>query len=153
MSSYLNADEPNFCDLRKTRLFICEEEVVSLMPHASLVEQDCANGEWSFYNRPLAIKLLQFILPEAGPGWCSPHDEELGNRLGSFHHIRCHPTTPTTIVPSRRNRPPDFIGVRELWWPTLTVFNKSVAADMQTWRELISRPHTFTLLAQAERWK
>lgn len=153
MSSYLNADEPNFCDLRKTRLFICEEEVVSPMPHTSLVEHDCANGEWSFYNRPLAIKILQFILPEAGPNWCSPHDEQLGHRLGAFHHVRCHPTTPTTIVPSRMNRPPDFIGVRELWWPTLTTFHRSVAADMQTWRELILRPHTFTMLAQAERWK
>ncbi|MDD3937586.1 EthD domain-containing protein [Rhodoferax sp.] len=153
MSSYLNADEPNFCDLRKTRLFICEEEVLSSTPDSRLIESDYANGKWRLDNRPLSIKILQFIMPEAGPGWCGPNDEALGRRLGIFQHVRCHPTTPTTMVPSRMNRPPDFIGARELWWPTLTAFERSVAADMDAWRDLIQRPHTYTMLAQAERWR
>ncbi len=153
MSAYLNGDEPNFCDLRKTRLFIGEEEVLSSAPDDLLVERDSANGQWRLQNRPLSIKILQFILPEAGEQWCGQNDKALGNRLGIFQHVRCHPTSPTTVVASRMNRPPDFIGVRELWWPTLTAFERSVAADMQAWHELIVRPHTHTMLVQAERWR
>jgi hypothetical protein len=153
MSAYLNGDEPNFCDLRKTRLFIGEEEVLSSAPDDLLVERDSANGQWRLQNRPLSIKILQFILPAAGEQWCGQNDKALGNRLGIFQHVRCHPTSPTTVVASRMNRPPDFIGVRELWWPTLTAFERSVAADMQAWHELIVRPHTHTMLVQAERWR
>jgi len=153
MSAYLNGDEPNFCDLRKTRLFIGEEEVLSSAPDDLLVERDSANGQWRLQNRPLSIKILQFILPAAGEQWYGQNDKALGNRLGIFQHVRCHPTSPTTVVASRMNRPPDFIGVRELWWPTLTAFERSVAADMQAWHELIVRPHTHTMLVQAERWR
>jgi uncharacterized protein (TIGR02118 family) len=153
MSSYLNEDEANFVDLKATRLFIGEEEVLTSQPDKSLIEADRANGEFRLSNRPLSVKVIQFMGPEAGSEWCSPEDEALGLRLGVFRHVRCHPTTPSTIVPSRKQRAPDFVGVRELWWPTVTAFQKAVEADQTAWRELIARDHVHTLLAQAERWR
>lgn len=153
MRTYLNDDEPNFVDLKATRLFIGEEEVLSSKPDAALVETDRANGEWRLANRPVSVKVLQFVAPEAGPGWCTEEDESLGRRLGVFRHVRCHPTTPSTVVPSRKARAPDFIGVRELWWPTVTAFHQAVEADASAWQALSARDHVHTLLAQAERWR
>lgn len=153
MTSYLNDDEVRFVDLKKTRLFIGEEEVLNSQPDASLNEADAANGKWRLSDRPLSIKVIQFIAPDAGEHWCSPEDEALGLRLDVFRHVRCHPTTPTTVVPRRVQRPPDFIGTRELWWPTLTAFQNAVAADRDAWHQLVSRQHVHTLVAQAERWR
>jgi hypothetical protein len=153
MTSYLNDDEGRFVDLKKTRLFIGEEEVLTSQPGEALHRADAANAKWRLSNRPLSIKVIQFIAPEAGADWSSPEDETLGQRLGAFRHVRCHPTSPTSIVPTRAGRPPDFIGARELWWPTLTAFRDAVATDEEAWRKLVVRDHVHTLLAQAERWR
>lgn len=153
MSSYLNDDEFRFVDMKQTRLFIGEEEVLTSQPGAAVRQADAANGKWRLSNRPLSVKVIQFIAPEAGPDWCSKEDEALGHRLGAYRHVRCHPTTPNSFVPARVGRPPDFIGARELWWPTLTEFRNAVAADEDAWRRLVVRDHVHTLLAQAERWR
>lgn len=153
MRSYLNDDEARFIDLKATRLFIGEEEVLTSKPDPSLVDADRANGEWRLSNRPLSVKILQFFAPESGADRFSSNDAALGRRLGVFRHVRCHPTTPSTVVPSRQDRAPDFVGVRELWWPTVTAFRNAVSADPAAWRELLARQHVHTLLAQAERWK
>lgn len=153
MATFLNDDEPNFCDLRKTRLFIGEEEVLNSMPNSALTKASRANEFWRLDYRPLSIKIIQFILPTAGSEWCGENDESLGHRLGAFRHVRSHPTTPTTIVSDRVNRPPDYIGVRELWWPTFTAFEKSVKKDLSAWDALILRPNTYSMLAQAEQWR
>jgi hypothetical protein len=153
MTSYLNEDEANFVDLKATRLFIGEEEVLTSQPEKSLINADLANGKWRLSDRPLSVKIIQFIEPDAGAGWCSAEDEAIGLRLGAFRHVRCHPTTPSTIVSSRTQRAPDFIGVRELWWPTVTAFQKAVEADQRAWRDMVARNHVHTLLAQAERWR
>ena len=153
MASYLNDDEPRFVDLRNTRLFIGEEDVVTSQPDAALYEADAANAKWRLSDRPVSVKIIQFIAPEAGSEWCSPDDEALGRALGVFRHVRCHPTTPTSIVPTRAQRPPDFIGTRELWWPTCTAFDQAVTANPEAWRRLVMRKHVHTLLAQAERWR
>jgi hypothetical protein len=153
MVGYLNDDELKFLDMKKTRLFIGEEEVLTSHPDETLCKVDPANARWRLSVRPVSVKLIQFVTPEAGAGWCSDGDEELGRRLGVFRHVRCHSTTPATFVPARAGRPPDFIGVRELWWPTYTVFQDSVTAESEAWKSLIARPGVHNMLAQAERWR
>jgi hypothetical protein len=153
MVGYLNDDELKFLDMKKTRLFIGEEEVLTSYPDEALCKADPANARWRLSVRPVSVKLIQFVTPEAGVGWCSDGDEELGRRLGVFRHVRCHSTTPATFVPARAGRPPDFIGVRELWWPTYTVFQDSVTAESEAWKSLIARPGVHNMLAQAERWR
>jgi len=153
MVGYLNDDEPKFIDMRKTRTFVGEEEVLTSYPDETLCQADPANARWRLSIRPVSVKVIQFVTPEAGEGWYSDGDETLGRRLGVFRHVRCHPTTPATFSPVRSGRPPEFIGVRELWWPTYTVFQNSVAADSEAWKSLVARPGVHNMLAQAERWR
>lgn len=153
MESYLNVDEPRFLDLKKTRMFIGEEEVLTSFPHASTCAADSANGKWRLGDRPTSIKLIQLMSADAGAQWSSDSDQELGRRLAVYRHVRCHPTTPATFVSRRVDRAPDFIGVRELWWPTLTAFNESVAADRDAWRALVDQVGVHTVLTVAERWR
>jgi EthD domain len=153
MVGYLNDDEPTFLDMKKTRMFIGEEEVLTSYPDASLCKADTANARWRLSVRPTSVKIIQFVTPEAEAGWCSDSDEELGRRLGVFRHVRSHPTTPATFIPSHANRPPTFIGVRELWWPTYTVFQNSVKNDPEAWKRLVVQPGMHNMLVQAERWR
>ncbi|CAN5420482.1 hypothetical protein BH09PSE5_BH09PSE5_23390 [soil metagenome] len=153
MTSYLNEDETTFLDLRKTRMFIGEEEVLTSYPDEAVCAADRANARWRLSDRPVTVKLIQFITPEAGAGWCADSDFEMGGRLGVYRHVRCHPTTPATFVPARAGRLPDFIGIRELWWPTYTVFKQAAEKDAEAWAQLINRPGVHTMLAQAERWR
>jgi EthD domain len=153
MAGYLNDDEPKFMDMSKTRMFVGEEEVLTSYPDEALCQADPANARWRLSVRPVSVKLIQFVTPEAGAAWYSDSDEKLGQRLGAFRHVRCHPTTPTTFFAAHAARPPDFIGVRELWWPTYTVFRNSVAADGEAWKTLVARSGVHNMLAQAERWR
>lgn len=153
MASYLNEDEPRFLDVRSTRVFVGEEEVLASSPDQALISADPANAKWRLSNRPLSVKAIQFVAPEVGPGWCDDADAEVGRRLGAFRHVRCHPASRPPSVPTRKSRPADFIGCRELWWPTLTAFHGSVAADPQAWKFLVDRPGVHTMVAQAERWR
>jgi uncharacterized protein (TIGR02118 family) len=153
MVSYLNEDETRFLDLKKTRMFIGEEEVLTSYPNEAVCSADIANAKWRLSDRPVSVKVIQFIASEAEAGWCSDADEEIGRRLGVFRHVRCHPTTPTSFVKARIDRSPDFIGTRELWWPTYTIFHEAAAADPEAWKLLVARPGVHTLLVQAERWR
>jgi uncharacterized protein (TIGR02118 family) len=153
MEEYLNDDEPRFLDLKKTRMFIGEEEVLTSFPHASTLERDSAHAKWRLSDRPTSVKIIQLIAPDGGGSWASDDDQDMGRRLGVFRHVRCHATTPATFVLSRKERAPDFIGAREMWWPTLTVFNESVAADRKAWDKLVAQPGAHTMLAIAERWR
>jgi EthD domain-containing protein len=153
MAGYLNEDELKFLDMKRTRMFVAEEEVLTSHPGEDLCKADLANAHWRLSARPVTTKLLQFVMADGGDGWCSDSDEELGRRLKVFRHVRCHPTEPTRFVASRSSRPPEFIGVRELWWPTYTDLLSSVAADAEAWKLLIMRPGVHNMLVQAERWR
>lgn len=152
MVSYLSEDERRFIDMKRTKVFIGEEEVLTSRPDAAL-HTDPADQKWQLFNRPLSIKLIQLIQPDADAKWYADTDEALGLELGVFRHVRCHPAQETISVAGRAPRPPDFLGVRELWWPTVTAFNDAIRANDSAWKLLIGRPHVHTLLAQAERWR
>ncbi len=149
MAAYLNEDEWRFVDMKKTKLFIGVEEVLTSHPKAGRSEER-ADSEWRLANRPSSIKLIQFFEPRASEKWRDDSDERMGERLGAFRHVCSHPTELTSIAPGRR---PDFLGVRELWWPTLTAFERGVAMDQEAWHWFSAREGAHTMLAQAERWR
>lgn len=149
MTAYLNEDEWRFVDMKKTKLFIGQEEVLTSHPKAGRSEER-ADSEWRLTNRPTSIKLIQFIESGAGAKWRDDADEAMGERLGVFRHVCSHPTELVSIAPGRR---PDFIGVREMWWPTLTAFQRGTAKDTEAWHWFNAREGTHTMLAQAERWR
>jgi hypothetical protein len=150
MAGYLNDDERHFMNAKASKHFIGVEEVLQSGPgeHGAGNNADAA---WRLDNRPLSIKLMQFFPTDGGPAWCGENDASLGNRLGAFRHVRCHPTVPPSL--GRRDRRPDFAGVRELWWPTLSAFNRAVQTAPDAWSHLMAGDGVHTVLVQAERFR
>lgn len=142
--NHLVADELMFVDRPNLKSLVTQEEMLVLEHSARGI--DIADRLWSPSETPLSIKLLQFI-ETAGPnGWESDADAELGLELGALRHARCKP------VPELNPSPPPFLGVRELWWPTRSAFEKGAGASPGAWRDLVNRPvSAVTLLVQAER--
>jgi hypothetical protein len=147
---FLKPDETAFVDLENLKWLYTTEEVVVSGPDRR-TEQDPATVRLQGFHltRPNTIKLMQYVKPEAGDGWASTHDAELGARIGAIRHVRCHPATEIHDPES----PASFAGVRELWWPTVTAFEEGVAAGGTALADLLG-PATgsVTLLAHAERF-
>ena len=154
MSRFHNFDEPKFLDMRKTRLFIGMPEVLIFSPPIS-DDSEWPEIAWRLDNRPTSIKLLQFFRAGAEDELTRTDNAELGRQLGAYRMVMRHPATPHTMIESRLHRPPDFIGAREIWWPTVTVFNKAVESSPRAWAELTGRPaeEVHSLLARAERFR
>jgi uncharacterized protein (TIGR02118 family) len=152
MVEYLNADEWRFVDMKRSKHFIGEEELLVSDPDEAVI-QDRADAHWRVGERPVSVKLLQFFDAKSGNGWNRAEDLELGLRLGAYRHVRCHPTAPFSLLPDREGRMLDFSGARELWWPTMTVFERAARADPDAWQQLICREGAHTLLAIAERFR
>lgn len=150
MAGFLNEDEWRFVDMKQSKHFVGEEEVLVSGLENAVGEEGPDNG-WRLSDRPVSIKLLQFFERGQGDDWRSDADRELGQALRAFRHVRCHPTTPRSISP--KDREPDFIGVRELWWPTQTMFERAAAAAPQAWRQLTEREGVHTVLVRAERFR
>lgn len=140
-------DEPLFIDLPNLRFLIASEEVLVSAPRGRLAE-GTGNADWFDDDRAINIKLMQLIEAEGAEPWRSDEDVALGERIGAFRHVRCSP------VREIHGDEPPFLGVRELWWPTLWAFREGVAADRAAFDALVGRPgKAFTALVQAERFK
>lgn len=132
-------DEERFVDRANLVVFTASEEVLATAPKGGPGLYD---DDWSDNNRPLAIKLLQFVSTDGTERWDSDDDADLGQRIGALRQVRNRP-----IGDSR-----PFLGMRELWWPTLTSFEQGVARDSDAWRRITTRPaSSFLFLAQSER--
>lgn len=140
--TYLNynlADEHLFLDRDRLKLLFATEEVIQGGRDGPDVPM--ADYDWSDHNRPLAVKLLQFIQADGSTPWSGSDDADLGYRIGAFRHVRSHPIDEG-----------DFLGVRELFWPTLTAFETGVRSDPDAFAALRDRPErSFMLLTQTER--
>jgi hypothetical protein len=113
-------------------------------PNASHAEGD---QYWREDSRATAIKLLQFIRTDDEASLKGDDDVVLGRRLGAFRQVRCRRYAP--LHPDGH----EFVGVREIWWPTLTHFQRGVAADRAAFDSLRQRAAaSLTLLAVAERF-
>jgi len=100
------------------------ENLVILLTHEEVIQgsrfapgADRHDADWSDNHRGTWIKLLQSI--HTDESWSREDDTELGYRIGAFRHVRNH-----RCVGSEQ-----YVGVRELSWPTLTGFERGMKAD------------------------
>ena len=154
MSRFHNFDEPKFLDMGKTRLFIGDEDVLISGPVIS-EQSEWPETAWRLDNRPCSVKLLQFFRAGAEDELTRSDNIELGKQLNAHRMVINHPAQPHTFIKSRIDRAPDFIGAREIWWPTQTDFNKAVEAAPDAWNALTRQPadKVHSLLANAERFR
>lgn len=147
MTEVLATDEARFIDRDGIRIMLLAEEVISsgahsgayLRPRSDLSDYDL---QWSDNDRALSIKLFEVIEENGGEPWRRTVDAELGHRIGAFCHVRSTPIDAAT----------PYLGVRELWWPTVTAFERGVGADPDAWSALRGRSQkSFWLLTQSER--
>jgi hypothetical protein len=136
-------DEPNFVDT-KTLLFAFVRDEV-LVADRTADGPDRAAQLWSA-ERGVATKLFVVVEPGGEQDWAQENDAELGRRIGALRHVRAHPA-PEAYETSE----PLVIGVHELWWPTVSDFERGVAADPEAFAELVGRgAHGFAVLCRAE---
>jgi hypothetical protein len=143
--TYIQPDEPNFVDGPGLQWLNTEEEV--LVPRVSKEEGAAhADSLWLHLDLPLSIKILQFIRPDGNTSWAGNSDAELGHKIGALRHVRNYP------MKAIHGDNPSYLGVRQLWWPTLSAFESGVKQNPEAFKQLLSQAgSSITLLAQAER--
>ncbi|MDB5715200.1 MAG: hypothetical protein JWO15_2597 [Sphingomonadales bacterium] len=143
---YLVPDEPNFIDMDGIRFLFTDEEVLD--PGPALPHHRAEDLFWKEPERATSIKLLQLVEIDGALPWAQEKDIHLGRQIGAFRHTRCHVNS--DLHPDGCS----FIGVRELWWPTVTAFEEGVERCPQAFHELLDRPRVAaTLLGTAERFR
>jgi hypothetical protein len=141
---YIGPDEAGFIDGSRLTYLAVTEEVLS--PTHRMPDADRPDTLWSPWDVPLAIKLFQIFLPGRKDAWSLAGDGELGNKLRALRHTRCYPID--ALSPPEGVR---FVGLRELWWPTLSAFAEGVSGSRDAWSELCGRQQdTLTILTQSE---
>lgn len=148
---HVGPDEVNFVDLPALKFTFVEEEVLLARPH---LRHGASYGDacWTPDNRPLSMKLAQLIETDGTKPWAQPDDAQLSARIGATRHVRSRPVAEIHNGNIDRVGPAPFVGVRELWWPTLHAFNQGVAQAPEAFKELLSRPaRSYAALFQAER--
>ncbi|MDB5680773.1 MAG: hypothetical protein JWO16_578 [Sphingomonas bacterium] len=139
------APDRGFMDVDAIRGVVVSGELVA-STNADDPRLSNADRYWSEADRPLCIKLLQFI-EACDEDWRSDDDLEMGLAIGALKHGRYDP-----VASYYRDRSPPFLGVRELRWPTLSAFNRGTQASSNIFKQLIGRPTAaIALLVQSER--
>jgi hypothetical protein len=132
-------DNKNFVDVDSLQLFWGEEEVIQ--PSYERASGSRYDKEWRVEHCCFCIKLMVLVTDCAAPSWHRSNDRELGERLNAYRHVRCHP-----VATGR------FVGVRELYWPSLSSFERGVALDPEAFSKIShSSDDAVSLLLQAER--
>jgi hypothetical protein len=140
-------DEPLFIDMPQLKFLIAAEDVVVSQPRGANLS-GVGNAGWHDDDRSVNIKWIQLTERDGVNSWQQPADGEFSDRIGAFRHLRCSP------VPEIHGESPPFVGIRELWWPTLTAFREGVAADKAAFDSLLNRPaQAVNVLVHAERFK
>ena len=142
---HIQPDEPNFVDQSRLEWLYADEEVLVSRPKQE-EGASYADVQWLHLDLPVSTKILQFVRRDGDPGWAGSDDAELGRRIGALRHVRDYPSR------AAHGDDPPYIGVRELWWPTVSAFEAGVRGDTEAFNELVSRGgDAVTLLVQAER--
>lgn len=154
---YIQPDEVNFLDLEaygERQLFILMHEEVLVshkVPEKVRTAEDeddraLADEVWREHSNATKVKIVQIIEEDGDTPWASEQDADLGRQIGALRHVRYRPhesLNPTT----------PWIGIRELFWPTVTAFEEGIAAAPDAWDEFLSRPsQAVTSLFQVERY-
>jgi len=139
----LAPDEPNFIDTRGVRFLVADQEVLESGPLAQ-TGSDPDDLGWREEDRPVTTKLIQMFDP-GETEWRKDEDLAVGRAVGAFRHVRCRPN------PVVHAKGAFCAGIRELWWPTLTAFERGIAASPDAWAALLAPGTVTSLLATAER--
>jgi uncharacterized protein (TIGR02118 family) len=140
-------DEPAFIELADLRFLITEEDVLVSGPdHRS----GLSKGDTCWYDDDRAVntKLIQLMDAAAGGDWRSEREIELGKAVGAFRHVCCSPASAAYGAAAA-----PFGGVRELWWPTLSAFQRGCAKAPSAFARLLGHPNAVSVLVQSERFK
>jgi uncharacterized protein (TIGR02118 family) len=147
-SGFLAEDELNFIDHGGMQGMLVDEEA---LPVALGAENGDPDALWDHAAAPFTIKILQLVQEQGEQPWAGDDDAEIGRRLGALRQVR---SRPAGSAGDWGDGTADlaFIGVHELWWPTLSAFEQGIAAAPAQWRSFLDRPaRAVTLLTQAER--
>src|SRR3546814_1764611 len=105
-------------------------------------DPDDAAVQWAPTEWSVSVKILQLVKADGNPAWAGDQDKALGDRIGAFRHVR------SFAIDALHKGTSPFIGARELWWPTLSDFERGVAGDRAAFDALLaqrSEEHTSEL--------
>jgi hypothetical protein len=140
---HVQPDEPHFQNLERNTFFFTEEEVVTSRPDT---ETD-PTGSWSDLDLPTSVQLLQFVRPTGRRDWADGDQGALGAALGAFRHAVNRP------VHGWHGDEPPYLGVRQLWWPTISAFERAVEHTPDGLESLArSAGDSLMMLTVSERW-
>jgi uncharacterized protein (TIGR02118 family) len=147
-AGFLAEDELNFIDHSGMQGMLVDEEALASAPGA---ENGEADAFWDHAAAPLTIKILQFVREQGEQPWADDGDAGRARRLGALHGVRSRPAGSAGDW-GDGTADQTFLGIHELWWPTVSAFERGIAAAPEEWRWFLKRPaRALTLLTQAER--
>jgi len=147
VAAYLVEDEARFVDTDRLSFVAVEEEIIQSGPP---LDAGLHHGDemWSPLRCPFSVKLLQFVEREGNPDWWPAEEIAIGRALSAFRHSCALP------IEEIHGSEPPYLGVRALWWPTLTAFRAAIDTAPDALAHLQqSAGRSTMLLAQAERFR
>src|SRR3546814_9122713 len=101
---------------------VCSSDLEDIIRSRPAVDDpDDAAVQWSPTEWSVSVKILQLVKADGNPAWAGDQDKALGDRIGAFRHVR------SFAIDAVHKGTSPFIGARELWWPTLSDFERGVA--------------------------
>lgn len=147
-ADFLAEDELNFIDHSGMQGMLVDEEVLAEGPGA---ETGQADALWDHAGAPFTIKILQLVQEQGEQPWADDGEGERARRLGALRRVRSRPAGSAGDW-GDGTADQMFLGVHELWWPTVSAFERGIAAAPEEWQSFLERPaRAVTLLTQAER--
>src|SRR3546814_6537386 len=124
-------DEPLFVDMDGLKFPFFEEDIIRSRP--AVDDPDDAAVQWLPTEWSVSVKILQLVKADGNPAWAGDQDKALGDRIGAFRHVR------SFAIDAVHKGTSPFIGARELWWPTLSDFERGVAGDRAAFDALLAQ--------------
>ena len=148
MRAHLIEDNTRFVDLDHSMALLTREEVIASGPERAR-PLNPGDDMWSPDDRPTSIKLLQFVPVGGSFGMDGADEHTLGQLIGALRHVRCNQVVTSS---THGAAPSQFAAVRELWWPTVTAFERGVSNAPDAWAKLIVDRTIHSMLMCAERF-
>jgi len=144
--AHLIDDEKTFLDETRSRMVVVREEVVVSAPP---FERPYSHADrlWSPAKAPNSVKLVHLVTRHGDPAWAKVLDGDMALALGALRYARSH--TDADFHGERLK----YYGAHELWWPTITTFERGVSSAPGIWRRLKAEcGPSLPVLVHAERF-